>query len=74
MNEVTGTTIKNLSLKTIRNTPVTLPPIKEQQKIVEVLTSVDEKLEVLSEKKTTYQELKKGLMQQLLTGKVRVRV
>lgn len=49
-------------------------PYDEQLKIAKILTSVDDKLEVLSEKKTTYQELKKGLMQQLLTGKVRVRV
>ena len=48
--------------------------LKEQQKIATILSSVDEKLEVLSEKKETYQELKKGLMQQLLTGKVRVKI
>jgi type I restriction enzyme S subunit len=71
-NELTGSTIKNLSLKTIRNTPVFLPVIDEQKQIAEILSTTDKKLEVLSEKKTTYQELKQGLMQQLLTGKVRV--
>jgi type I restriction enzyme S subunit len=74
LNELTGTTIQNLSLKTIRNTPTNLPPIQEQQKIAEILSSVDEKLEVLVEKKVNYQELKQGLMQQLLTGKIRVKV
>ncbi len=48
------------------------PPIKEQTKIAEILCSVDDKLEVLTEKKTHYQELKQGLMQKLLTGKIRV--
>jgi type I restriction enzyme S subunit len=48
------------------------PPLKEQQKIATILTTTDDKLQVLSEKKATYQELKQGLMQQLLTGKVRV--
>lgn len=71
-DELTGSTIQNLSLKTIRNTPTLLPSKSEQIKIAEILSSVDEKLEVLSEKKTHYQELKQGLMQQLLTGKVRV--
>jgi type I restriction enzyme S subunit len=71
-NELTGSTIKNLSLKTIRNTPVFLPVIDEQKQIAEILSTTDKKLEVLSEKKTTYQELKQGLMQQLLTGKMRV--
>jgi type I restriction enzyme S subunit len=71
-NELTGSTIKNLSLKTIRNTPVFLPVIDEQKQIAEILSTTDKKLEVLSEKKITYQEMKQGLMQQLLTGKVRV--
>lgn len=51
---------------------IPFPPIQEQIKIASILSSVDEKLEVLSEKKTYYQELKQGLMQQLLTGKIRV--
>jgi type I restriction enzyme S subunit len=49
------------------------PPIKEQERIAETLSTVDEKLEVLQEKKERYQEMKKGLMQQLLTGKLRVK-
>jgi type I restriction enzyme S subunit len=73
-DELTGSTIQNLSLKTIRNTPTILPSKTEQEKISYILGSVDEKLEVLSEKKNHYQELKQGLMQQLLTGKIRVKV
>ena len=64
----------NLSKKIIDNVFIPIPSVKEQQKIADILSAVDEKLDVLSEKKTTYQELKKGLMQQLLTGKVRVMV
>ncbi|MCG8893134.1 hypothetical protein G1K73_05090 [Tenacibaculum finnmarkense] len=64
----------NLSLGQINNFNIPLPPLKEQQKISEILNSVDEKLGVLSEKKSYYQNLKKGLMQQLLTGLVRVSV
>lgn len=71
-NELTGTTISNLSLKSIRNTPTPLPSKEEQNKIVAILTLVDEKIQVLQESKDNYQELKKGLMQQLLTGKIRV--
>jgi type I restriction enzyme S subunit len=52
---------------------IKLPSLKEQQKIADILSSVDEKLEVLLEKKVNYQELKQGLMQQLLTGKIRVK-
>jgi len=62
----------NLSKKIIDNVNIPIPQKGEQRHISEILTSVDNKLEVLSEKKTTYQEMKQGLMQQLLTGKVRV--
>ena len=56
-----------------KNLLITLPNDSiEQLKISSILSSVDEKLEVLSDKKTHYQELKQGLMQQLLTGKIRV--
>lgn len=71
-DELTGTTIKNLSLKSVRHTPTALPSMNEQQKIASILSSVDEKIEVLEDKKTHYKELKQGLMQQLLTGKIRV--
>lgn len=56
------------------NVLVIKPNLIEQQKISEILSSIDDKLEVLSEKKMHYQELKQGLMQQLLTGKVRVNI
>ncbi|MCG8748587.1 restriction endonuclease subunit S [Tenacibaculum finnmarkense] len=65
---------KNINLETLKPYKIPLPPIKEQEKIASILNSVDEKLGVLSEKKSYYQNLKKGLMQQLLTGLVRVLV
>ena len=72
--ELTGTTIKNLSLKTIKTALVAVPKAEEQHQIARILTTVDEKLQVLTDKKAQYQELKRGLMQQLLTGQRRVRV
>ena len=65
-------TVANLPGSDILKFIFPLPPKKEQKKVAEILITVDNKLEVLSEKKANYQELKKGLMQQLLTGKVRV--
>ena len=69
-SEATG--VPSLSRRIIEPIEIPLPSIEEQYKIVDVFQSVWGKLEVLSEKKTTYQEMKQGLMQQLLTGKVRV--
>ncbi len=44
----------------------------EQKKIAEVLSTTDGKLDNLKAKKEFFTELKKGLMQKLLTGEVRV--
>lgn len=65
---------ENLSGGIIKSILMKVPSIEEQQKIADILCSVDEKLEVLAEKKANYQELKQGLMQKLLTGKIRVKV
>ncbi|UWG46775.1 Restriction endonuclease S subunit [Halanaeroarchaeum sp. HSR-CO] len=49
-----------------------LPPIAEQQKIVSILEIVDQKISQERDTKQNLKELKRGLMQDLLTGKVRV--
>lgn len=62
---------KNLNLSLIRRIKISLPPLPEQQKIAQILSTWDqaiEKTEQLIEKK---QRLKKGLMQQLFKGKMR---
>lgn len=69
-----GSAIRRLVLKAIKEIKIPTPSIEEQYKIASILNSIDEKLEVLSDKKIHYQELKQGFMQQLLTGKIRVAV
>ena len=48
--------------------------IKEQEKIASILSEVDKKIEEYENKKQKLEKLKKGLMQQLLTGMIRVTV
>jgi len=50
-----------------------LPPLSEQQKIAEILSTVDKKLELLKKKKEKLERIKKGLMNDLLTGKRRTK-
>jgi type I restriction enzyme S subunit len=50
------------------------PPIKEQQKIASVLNASDREIELLCDKLEALKTQKKGLMQKLLTGKIRVKV
>ena len=56
----------------MKNFNIHFPPFEEQKQIAEILSTVDNKLENLKEKKQSFEELKKGLMQKLLTGEVRV--
>lgn len=68
----TSSGIPHISSKNIKEFRIAFPPIKEQEQIAEILSKIDEKLEVMADKRINYQDLKKGLMQQLLTGKIRV--
>ena len=69
-NEASG--VPSLSVNNIHNIKIFIPPLEEQKQIAEILSTVDKKLENLKEKKQSFEELKKGLMQKLLTGEVRV--
>ena len=51
---------------------IQVPNIREQIKIASVLSEVDEKLDEYENRKQKLEELKRGLMQQLLTGNIRI--
>lgn len=74
LRNINGEGRSGLNLKLIRDFKVIAPSLNEQQKIAEILSSLDEDIEGYEEEKAKYEELKKGLMQQLLTGKTRVKV
>jgi len=65
---------QNLNVKMIEKMPLVLPPLSEQKEIASILTSIDQRLEAEKAKKAQLETLKKGLMQQLLTGKLRVKI
>ncbi len=56
------------------NLVIPVPNIDEQQKIASVLTAADQEIELLEAKLAHLKDEKKALMQQLLTGKRRVKV
>jgi type I restriction enzyme S subunit len=66
-NYLTKTTMPSLNLSTISNFLVPLPSLSEQQKIAEVLSTVDEAIQKTNEIIAKTERLKKGLMQELLT-------
>lgn len=67
-----GSAQPQLTIKGLKKLNLPILPLEEQLVIGDVLSTISNKLAVLQNKKTHYQALKKGLMQQLLTGKVRV--
>jgi type I restriction enzyme S subunit len=71
ISELTGSTIKNLSLRTLREAKIPLPNLPEQTKIASFLTAVDEKLTVLKQKKTLLEQYKKGVMQKIFSQELR---
>ena len=67
-NESAGTTIAYLSREKFEDFEVLIPDtLKEQKKIAEILTSVDRVIELTSQEIDKLKDLKKGMMQELLT-------
>lgn len=64
-----------ISQDDFRNMKVYIPSdISEQQAIADVLSTADDEIDLLNKKLMLFKEQKKGLMQQLLTGNIRVKV
>ncbi len=61
-----GSTVKGIRVEVLKNLPLYLPPKEEQTKIAEILSTVDEKIEVIDAQISKTEELKKGLVRQLM--------
>jgi len=70
-NEASG--VPSLNARTIESIEVSCPYPKEQNAISSVLSEMDEELAALEARKSKAQHLKQGMMQQLLTGKIRLK-
>jgi len=57
----------------VENTLIPLPALPEQQEIVRILSTVDEKIEVEERKKATLNELFKTMLHKLMTGEIRLK-
>ena len=69
--QLNGSTIKNLSLKTIKDTSIPIPTIAEQEKIAEFLTALDERVALQDKKVELLQKYKKSVMQKIFSQKIR---
>jgi type I restriction enzyme S subunit len=73
-NIVGGTTVSHLNVKEVKDFYFTIPLVEEQIQIVNYLSKNRNYIECLVAQLSKLQSLKKGLMQDLLTGKVRVKI
>ena len=68
-----GTGQTNLKKDDVLNCPIPLPSTKEEQtRIATILTAMDTEIETLEKQLKKYKQVKQGLMQNLLTGKIRL--
>lgn len=67
-----GTTIKGISIEQIKNFVLIVPPLPEQRAIAHVLSSMDAEIAALERKRDKFRQVKQGMMQDLLTGRIRL--
>lgn len=68
----TSTGVPSLTSQSIYDIIVSLPCLREQKAIASVLTSMDDEISALVAKKAKYGQIKQGMMQLLLTGRIRL--
>jgi type I restriction enzyme S subunit len=66
--------VPGLKRELVHSLKMPLPPLPEQQRIAKILFTVDKKLEIEGNEKAKLERIKQGLMDLLLTGKIRVKV
>ena len=73
-SELTGTTIRNLSLATLRKTPIPFPKCEKEQRLIAcVLSDTDALITSLDKLIAKKRDIKQAAMQQILTGKQRLK-
>ena len=75
ISQTSKATVNSLRMDTFTKYDICMPfNLDEQKAIADILCKADEEIELLNKQLDLYTEQKKGLMQNLLTGKVRVTV
>ncbi len=71
-NASTGSTRKRIGLKELRKLEFCCPNLSEQTRIAAILSDMDAEIAALETKLAKYKQIKQGMMQELLTGRIRL--
>jgi type I restriction enzyme S subunit len=72
VQNASGSTFLEISPNKLKQIEVSVPVISEQTRIAQILSDMDAEIEALETKLAKYKMLKQGMMQNLLTGKIRL--
>jgi len=67
-----GGGVGNLNVNVVREWDIPVPPNNEQKEIATILSDMDNEITTLEKKLSKHKMLKQGMMQELLTGKIRL--
>lgn len=71
---VFGSAQPQLTVKVISKFEIPFPLLPEQKAIAEILSDIDKEIEALEKNRDKYKAIKQGMMQELLTGKTRLKI
>lgn len=72
LEKAIGSTFLEISKKDLAELDIIVPEFTEQKVIAQVLSDMDSEIELLEKKLAKYQQIKQGMMQELLTGRIRL--
>ena len=72
LSRASGSTFAEISSKKLSTIQFSFPPKEEQNSIAKILSDMDNEIDLLITKLEKYRNLKTAMMQQLLTGKIRL--
>lgn len=73
LEKAIGSTFLEISKKDLAELDIIVPEFAEQKAIAQVLSDMDSEIEQLEKKLAKYQQIKQGMMRELLTGRIRLK-
>ena len=72
IQNASGSTFLEISSNKIKQIQISIPTIEEQTAIATILSDMDAEINALQQKRDKTAQLKQGMMQELLTGRIRL--